>query len=75
MDSQVLSLPAAWLAELNDQSAIVTDPDGRAAVLAELAISAHRRGDVGADQLTDMLEFAEAARLWALAHDQSCEPL
>ena len=65
----MLSLPAAWLAELNDQSALVADPDGRAAVLAELAISAHRRRDVNADQLADMLEFAKAARLWALVED------
>lgn len=70
MDGQVLSLPAAWLVELNDQAALVADPDGRAVVLADLAISAHRRGDVGADQLADMLEFAEAARLWALVEDE-----
>ncbi|MFG0323692.1 hypothetical protein ACF8EF_15345 [Pseudomonas sp. zjy_15] len=62
----MLSLPSAWLAELNDQPALFTDPDGRAAVLAELAISAHRRSDVDEDQLADMLEFTEAARLWAL---------
>ncbi|AJQ46296.1 MULTISPECIES: hypothetical protein [Pseudomonas] len=62
----MLSLPSAWLDELNDQPALVADPDGRAAVLAELAVFAHRRGDVDADQLADMLEFAEAARLWAL---------
>lgn len=70
MDGQVLSLPAAWLAELNDQAALVADPDGRAVVLAELAISAHRRRDIDADQLADMLEFAEAARLWALVEDE-----
>lgn len=70
MDGQVLSLPAAWLAELNDQAALVADPDGRAVVLATLAISAHRRRDIDADQLADMLEFAEAARLWALAEDE-----
>lgn len=62
----MLSLPAAWLAELNDQPALLTDPDGRAAVLVELAFSAQRRSDVDADQLADMLEFTEAARLWAL---------
>ncbi|GLO14699.1 hypothetical protein PPUJ20028_32820 [Pseudomonas putida] len=62
----MLSLPVAWLAEPNDQSALVADPDERAAVLAELAISAHRRSDIDADQLVDMLEFAESARLWAL---------
>ncbi|WGV20404.1 hypothetical protein QIY50_24605 [Pseudomonas putida] len=65
----MLSLPAAWLAELNDQPALIADPDGRARVLAELAISAHRRGYVNASQLADMLEFAEAARLWALIED------
>ncbi|QJQ21376.1 hypothetical protein HG549_16055 [Pseudomonas sp. SK] len=59
-------LPLAWLAELNDQPALIADPDGRAGVLAELAISAHRRGDVDSSELADMLEFAEAARLWAL---------
>lgn len=73
MDGQVLSLPAAWLAELNDQSALVADPDGRAAVLAELAIAAHRRSDVDANQLADMLEFAEAARLWALVEDEEAD--
>lgn len=65
----VSSLPQAWLAELNDQSALLADPDGRAGVLAELAISAHRRGDVDTGQLADMLEFAEAARLWALTEE------
>ncbi|MNH08065.1 hypothetical protein D3C79_674700 [compost metagenome] len=63
-------LPQAWLAELNDQPALIADPDGRAGVLAELATSAHRRGDVDAGQLADMLEFAEAARLWALIEDE-----
>ncbi|AHC81975.1 hypothetical protein X969_08340 [Pseudomonas monteilii SB3078] len=61
----MLSLPTAWLAELNDQHALIADPDGRATVLAELAVSAHQRCDVDADQLADMLEFAESARLWA----------
>ncbi|MEJ5904707.1 hypothetical protein V7V80_08450 [Pseudomonas kermanshahensis] len=62
----MLSLPSGWLAELNDQPALLTDPDGRAALLVELVISAHRRSDVDADQLADMLEFTESARLWAL---------
>ncbi|NQD72897.1 hypothetical protein [Pseudomonas sp. CM27] len=66
----MLSLPSAWLAELNDQPALVADPDGRAAVLGELAMSAYRRTDVDADQLADMLEFAEAARLWALLEQE-----
>ena len=70
MDGQVLSLPAAWLAELSDQSALVADPDGRAAVLAELAMAAHRRKEVEEDQLADMLDFTESARMWGLfEHD------
>lgn len=71
----MLSLPAAWVAELNDQPALVVDPDGRAAVLAELAMAAHRRKAVDDDQLCDMLEFAESARLWALnEHEEPWAP-
>lgn len=33
-------LPPAWLAELDDQVALVTDPDGRAGVLSEMAYAA-----------------------------------
>ena len=59
-------LPQAWLAELNDQVALVADPDGRAAVLSEMAYAGHRRKEVDDGDLVDMLELAEAARLWAL---------
>ncbi len=59
-------LPQAWLAELNDQVALVADPDGRAAVLSEMAYAAHRRGEVDDGDLVDMLEIVESARLWAL---------
>jgi len=59
-------LPQAWVAELDDQTALVTDPDGRAAVLSEMAYAARRRRDIDDDTLVDMLELAEAARLWAL---------
>jgi hypothetical protein len=62
MDREMLTLPGGWLADLNDQPALAADPDGRAAVLVELAISAHRRRDVDADQLAVMLEFAKAPR-------------
>lgn len=61
-----IQLPAAWLAELNDQPALVTDPDGRAAVLCEMAYAAHRRREIDSGELSEMLEFAEAAREWAL---------
>lgn len=63
-------LPMAWLAELDDHFALVTDPDGRAAVLSEMAHAAHRRGEVDAEDLTDMLELAEAGRYWALTEHE-----
>ncbi|AGA72999.1 hypothetical protein CXG50_12415 [Pseudomonas plecoglossicida] len=59
-------LPQAWLAELNDQTALVADPDGRAAVLDEMAYAARRRREVNDGDLVDMLEIVESARLWAL---------
>ena len=59
-------LPQAWVAELDDQVALVEDPDGRAAVLSEMAYAAHRRHEIDEGDLVDMLELAEAARLWAL---------
>ena len=59
-------LPQAWLAELNDQVALVADPDRRAAVLSEMAYAARRRLEVDDGDLVDMLEIVESARLWAL---------
>ncbi|MBK0059600.1 hypothetical protein IAE40_13220 [Pseudomonas sp. S44] len=61
-----IGLPRAWLDELGDQSELVTDPDGRAAVLREMAFAARRRKEVSAGELSDMLEFVESARQWAL---------
>ncbi|RNF73174.1 hypothetical protein [Pseudomonas putida] len=59
-------LPQAWLAELDDRVALVQDPDGRAAVLSEMAYAAHRRQEIDEGDLVDMLELAEAARLWVM---------
>jgi len=63
-------IPLAWVAELNDHTALVTDPDGRAAVLDEMAYAAHRRREVSSENLVDMLELSEAARLWALTEHE-----
>ncbi|AXA27626.1 hypothetical protein C1S65_16410 [Pseudomonas putida] len=64
-------IPQPWIDELNDQMAMITDPDGRSAVMAEMAVSAHRRRDVDAEALAEMLELAEAARLWAHAEREA----
>ncbi|MGF6392185.1 hypothetical protein [Pseudomonas plecoglossicida] len=63
-------LPRAWLDELNDECALATDPDGRAAVLSEMAKAAYLRREVDADQLCEMLEFAESARLYGLSEHE-----
>lgn len=59
-------IPPAWVAELDDQTALITDPDGRAAVLSEMAYAAHRRQEVDEGDLVEMLEIVDSARLWAL---------
>lgn len=69
--SSVAGIPQPWIDELNDQMAMITDPDGRSAVMAEMAVSAHRRRDVDAEALAEMLELAEAARLWAHAEHEA----
>ena len=62
----MVGIPQAWVAELDDQTALINDPDGRAAVLSEMAYAAHRRQEVDDGDLVDMLEIVESARLWAL---------
>ncbi|HDS0931163.1 TPA: hypothetical protein QDZ23_005943 [Pseudomonas putida] len=62
----MVGIPQAWVAELDDQTALITDPDGRVAVLSEMAYAAHRRQEVDDDDLVDMLEIVESARLWEL---------
>ncbi|PNG86419.1 hypothetical protein CBL13_00253 [Pseudomonas putida] len=54
VDCQMLSLPSRWLEELSDQSALVADPEGRCVVLSILAITAHQRGEINSNQLSDM---------------------
>lgn len=59
-------IPQPWVDELNDHFSLVTDPDGRSAVLDEMAYAAHRRREVSDEDLVDMLELSEAARVWGL---------
>lgn len=64
--SSLAGIPKQWLDELGDRSALVTDPDGRAEVLNAMAYAARRRHEIDAGVLSDMLELAEAAKVWAL---------
>lgn len=51
----------------------MTDPEGRAAVLDEMAYAARRRREVDDGDLVDMLEIVESARLWALDESEKKE--
>ncbi|MCE0962644.1 hypothetical protein [Pseudomonas putida] len=62
----MIGIPQAWMDELNDRFALVTDPEGRAAVLDAMAYAAHRRGEVSDENLVDMLELSEAGKAWGL---------
>jgi hypothetical protein len=57
---------AEWKRMVEDQCELVTDPDGQRTKLRELAMLAYQRYQVDADELSDMLEVADAAREWGL---------
>lgn len=59
-------IPQTWVDELNDRFALVTDLEGCSAVIDEMAYAAHRRREVSAENLVDILELSEAARAWGL---------
>ena len=75
MLSSQAGIPRPWLDELYDSSALVTDPDWRAAALNEMAYAASRRREVDAGVLSDMLELAEAARTWALLEHEEARAI
>lgn len=56
-------IPEAWLEALNCQPAWIDKPDDYAAALSARAMDLHRRRQVDADTLSDMLEMVEAG-LW-----------
>lgn len=55
-----------WHAASKQHFDLVTDPDGHWRKLVELAMLAHERRQVRSDELSEMLELADAARLWGL---------
>ena len=57
---------AEWQAASKQRFDLVTDPDGHWRKLVELAMLAHERRQVRSDELSEMLELADAARLWGL---------
>ena len=57
---------ADWQAASKEQFDLVTDPEGHWRKLVNLAMLAHERRQVRSDELSEMLELADAARLWGL---------
>ncbi|MBH3308523.1 hypothetical protein I5P84_03500 [Pseudomonas mosselii] len=66
-------IPRLWLDELADRCAWISDPDGRAAVMNEMAYAARRRQEIEQAVLVEMLEFVESARWWGLNAQESGE--
>lgn len=66
---------AEWRAEINSRDALITDPEGQTAKLVGLAMLASRRRQVSLEELNEMLELCDAARLWALSEWEEAEHL
>ena len=57
---------AEWQALIKQRFDLVTDPEGHWRKLVDLAMLAYERHQVRSDELSEMLELADAARLWGL---------
>lgn len=57
---------ADWQVASKQQFDLVTDPEGHWRKLVDLAMLAYERRQVRSDELSEMLELADAARLWGL---------
>lgn len=57
---------ADWKVASKQQFDLVTDPEGHWLKLVDLAMLADERRQVRSDELSEMLELADAARLWGL---------
>ena len=57
---------AEWRAASKQHFDLVTDPEAHWRKLVDLAVLAHERRQVRSDELSEMLELADGARLWGL---------
>lgn len=67
MKSYVENPLADWQAAINQRFDLITDPERQRSKLVGLAMLAHGRRQVDSDELSEMLEQSDAARLWALS--------
>lgn len=56
---------ADWQEAINDQEALLRDPSNYIDTLTDRAYQAHARGDISAEDLRELLEWADAALSWA----------
>ena len=66
---------AEWQAAIKQHFDLVTNPDGHWRKLADLALLAHARRQVCSGELSEMLELADAARLWGLVEWEEAEAI
>jgi hypothetical protein len=57
---------ADWESAIKARDHLVTDPEAHWCKLAELAMRARQQNQVRAEELNEMLELSDAARLWGL---------
>ena len=66
---------AEWQAAIKQRFDLVTDPEGHWRKLVALAMLAHKRRQVCSGELSEMLELADAAKLWALIEWEEAEAI
>jgi len=64
---------AEWRSEIQNRLELVTDPDAQRRKLVSLAVLAHQRHQVSGEELSDILEWTDAARLWGLLELEEAE--
>lgn len=64
---------ADWRAAIKSRDDLITDPERQWAKLVGLAMLAGRMRQVGEEELNEMLELSDAARLWALVEWEEAE--
>ena len=66
---------AEWQAAIKQHFDLVTNPDGHWRKLVDLALLAHAHRQVCSGELPEMLELADAARLWGLVEWEEAEAI
>ena len=66
---------AEWQAAIKQRFDLVTDPETQWRKLVDLAMLAHKRRQVCSGELSEMLELADAAKLWALIEWEEAEAI